>query len=39
MCVGRIGSLIDGGDIDLRSNEEIVNNTMEFLNNLNFYDV
>lgn len=37
MCVGRIGGLLDEGDIDLRSNEEVEMQTASFLKGLNIY--
>lgn len=37
MCVGRIGSLLDEGEIDLRSNEDVEMQTASFLKGLNIY--
>lgn len=37
MCIGRIGSLLDNDEIDLRTDEEISNDTSSFLQSLNMY--
>ena len=36
MCVGRIQSLLDAGEIDLRTPEQIAEDTKKFLSNLKF---